>query len=112
MNVIVPVKCFAHAKSRLGAMFDGLRGQLAPVMARSVLTELKQVKGLGRTLVVTSELEMMETAQSLGIEPLWGAAATGLNAALGHAEDKLAECAEIAMSVPIFLCSVRPSSNE
>jgi 2-phospho-L-lactate/phosphoenolpyruvate guanylyltransferase len=106
MDVIVPVKCFAHAKSRLGPMFDGaLRRQLARVMTRCVLTELKQVKGLGRILVVTSEPEMLETARSLGIEALWAVGAIGLNGALDHAEDKLAGCAEIAIvcaDLPFF----------
>jgi 2-phospho-L-lactate/phosphoenolpyruvate guanylyltransferase len=106
MDVIVPVKCFAHAKSRLAPMFDSaVRQQLARVMTRSVLTELKQVKGLGRILVVTSEPEMMETARSLGIEALWALGAAGLNGALSHAEDKLAACAEIAIvcaDLPFF----------
>lgn len=87
MNVIVPVKSFEHAKSRLGSILDGaLRGQLAAIMARSVLSELGQIKALGRILTVTSEPTMIETATSLGIEVVWESDSSGLNCALAQAE--------------------------
>lgn len=90
MDVIVPIKSFEHAKSRLGPILDGvLRRQLADTMARSVLGELKQVKALARILVVTSEPTMIRSAKSLGIEVLWEESGSGLNGALAQAEDLL-----------------------
>lgn len=107
MDVIVPVKCFTRAKSRLGPMFNSdLRQQLARVMALAVLTELKQVRGLGRILVITSEPEVMEWSQSLGVETLWDEGADGLNGALYHAEDHLGSVgtgiAVVCADLPFF----------
>jgi 2-phospho-L-lactate guanylyltransferase len=107
MQVIVPVKSFAHAKRRLGPVLDGAhRRQLAGVMARSVLVELKQVKAIGRILVVTSEPEMIATAQSVGVESLWDEGAGGLNGALAQAEDLLgsanAGIAVVCADLPFF----------
>lgn len=90
MDIIVPVKCFARAKSRLGPVFNGaLRRQLARVMAQSVLAELGEVRGLGRILIVTSEMEMMETSRAAGIQALWDDGNGGLNGALARAEKML-----------------------
>lgn len=107
MNVIVPVKSFEHAKSRLGPILDGaLRRQLAAIMARSVLSELRQVKALGRIVTVTSEPTMIETATSLGIEVVWESDSSGLNDALAQAEALLGgACVGIAVvcaDLPFF----------
>ena len=107
MHVIIPVKSFARAKSRLGPLFDGaMRRELAGAMARSVLIELGRVKALGRVLVVTSEPEMMTTAPSLGAEAVWDGGSGGLNGALALAEEGLAPSragiAVVCADLPLF----------
>ncbi|MFD2676230.1 2-phospho-L-lactate guanylyltransferase [Camelimonas lactis] len=107
MHVIVPVKSFAHAKSRLSTVLDGaLRRRLARAMARSVLVELAQVRAPGRILVVTSEPEMVEIAQSLGIESLRDGGVGGLNGALAEAEGWLGPAddgiAVVCADLPFF----------
>ena len=90
MQVLVPVKSFAHAKSRLGPIFDsGVRRQLARAMAQSVLTELRLVSGLRRILVVSSEPEMREFCLAMGTDYLWDDGAGGLNGALAAGELEL-----------------------
>lgn len=90
MQVVVPVKSFAHAKSRLGAILDGaLRRQLARAMARSVLTELASLGDLRRILVVSSEPEMRGFCRKAGLDYLWDDGAGGLNAALAAGESAL-----------------------
>lgn len=90
MYVIVPVKSFAHAKSRLGPIFDHeIRRQLARAMARSVLAELALVRTLRRILVVSSEPEMEEFCRRAGLDYLRDDGTGGLNGALAAAETEL-----------------------
>jgi 2-phospho-L-lactate guanylyltransferase len=63
---ILPVKRFDGAKSRLGASVDDtLRGQLARAMVDDVLRSLAGAATIERTIVVTSEPSVRESAAEL-----------------------------------------------
>jgi 2-phospho-L-lactate/phosphoenolpyruvate guanylyltransferase len=65
--VILPVKRFALAKSRLGAsVADGLRGQLARAMVADALSALAQAAAVDRTYVVTCEPSLTQIAREHG----------------------------------------------
>jgi 2-phospho-L-lactate guanylyltransferase len=90
MQVVVPVKSFAHAKSRLEPVLDsGVRQQLARVMAHSVLKELVSIRSLRRILVVSSEPQMLDFCRETGLDYLWDDGRSGLNGALAAAEREL-----------------------
>ncbi|HEY2571211.1 MAG TPA: 2-phospho-L-lactate guanylyltransferase [Solirubrobacteraceae bacterium] len=64
---ILPVKRFDRAKSRLGAsVADALRGQLARAMVDDVLRALACAATVERTIVVTCEPSLAETAREHG----------------------------------------------
>jgi 2-phospho-L-lactate guanylyltransferase len=64
---ILPVKRFDAAKSRLGAsVADPLRRELARAMVADVLLALEQAKSIERTIVVTREHSLLETAREIG----------------------------------------------
>jgi 2-phospho-L-lactate guanylyltransferase len=64
---ILPVKRFDRAKSRLGAsVADTLRGQLARAMVADVLRALAGTATIERTIVVTSEPSVRDSAAELG----------------------------------------------
>jgi 2-phospho-L-lactate guanylyltransferase len=64
---ILPVKRFAAAKSRLGeSVADPLRLQLAQAMVADVLLALAQTAWIERTIVVTREDGLLETAREHG----------------------------------------------
>ncbi len=66
---ILPVKRFAAAKSRLGAsVADSLRERLARAMVADVLLALAQCAAIERTIVVTLEDSLLETAREHGAE--------------------------------------------
>lgn len=61
---ILPVKRFDRAKSRLGAsVADTLRGQLARAMVADVLRALQRSASIERTIVVTCEPSLAQTAR-------------------------------------------------
>jgi 2-phospho-L-lactate/phosphoenolpyruvate guanylyltransferase len=64
---ILPVKRFDAAKSRLGeSLADPLRRGLARAMVADVLLALAQAASIERTIVVTSEESLLETAREIG----------------------------------------------
>jgi 2-phospho-L-lactate guanylyltransferase len=64
---ILPVKRFDRAKSRLGAsVADTLRGQLARAMVADVLGALARAQTIERTLVISGEPSMAQTAREHG----------------------------------------------
>jgi 2-phospho-L-lactate/phosphoenolpyruvate guanylyltransferase len=64
---ILPVKRFDRAKSRLGAsVADALRGELARAMVADVLRALARTASIRRTIVVTSEPSLQQTASQHG----------------------------------------------
>jgi 2-phospho-L-lactate guanylyltransferase len=64
---ILPVKRFAAAKSRLGeSVGDPLREELARAMVADVLLALSQASSIERTIVVTREGSVLETARGHG----------------------------------------------
>jgi 2-phospho-L-lactate guanylyltransferase len=64
---ILPVKRFEHAKSRLGAsVADELRARLAQAMVADVLNALARTSSIERTIVVTCEPSLPETAREHG----------------------------------------------
>jgi 2-phospho-L-lactate guanylyltransferase len=90
MQVVVPVKAFARAKSRLGPIFDArTRERLARAMAQTILTELASIRDLRGILVVSSEPQMREFCHEFDIDFLWDDGRKGLNEALSVAERHL-----------------------
>ncbi|HEY5344459.1 MAG TPA: 2-phospho-L-lactate guanylyltransferase [Solirubrobacteraceae bacterium] len=64
---ILPVKSFSRAKRRLGASIaDPLREDLARAMVGDVLAALGETGSIARTIVVTREDSVTETARELG----------------------------------------------
>jgi|SRR5664279_1369539 2-phospho-L-lactate guanylyltransferase len=64
---ILPVKRFDRAKSRLGAsVAEALRGQLARAMVADVLRALARTAAIERTIVVTCEPSLSQTAREHG----------------------------------------------
>lgn len=64
---ILPVKRFAHAKQRLGAsVVDQLRLELARAMVADVLLALHDTDSIERTIVVTGEESVAESARGQG----------------------------------------------
>ena len=68
---ILPVKRFDRAKSRLGAsVAETLRGQLARAMVADVLRALADTATIERTIVVTCEPSLAQTAREHGAQLL------------------------------------------
>jgi 2-phospho-L-lactate guanylyltransferase len=64
---ILPVKRFARAKQRLGAsVADPLRRELAEAMVADVLLALAQTEAIERTILVTGERLVAESAREQG----------------------------------------------
>lgn len=99
MQVIVPVKSFRLAKSRLDSAFgSAMRVELARALARNILAELAQSASVTRVAVVTSEPEMAVQCAEFGAEYIWEAGDHGLNGALAVAERAL-RCADLPTAV-------------
>ncbi len=99
MQVIVPVKSFRFAKSRLDSAFgSAMRVELARALARNILAELVQGVVATRIAVVTSEPEMAGHCREFGVDCLWDAGEQGLNGALTAAEHQLG-CADRSTAV-------------
>lgn len=87
---VVPVKCFARAKSRLAGAFPAdLRQALVRAMLEDVLAALAVADGLAGCAVATAEPEAGAIAARYGARVL-ADADHGLNAALGAAARTLA----------------------
>ncbi|MGU3495106.1 2-phospho-L-lactate guanylyltransferase [Xanthobacteraceae bacterium A53D] len=82
MDIIVPIKHFGLAKSRLAPIANlAQRGELARALAEHVLTQLRRVAGIARILVVSDEPEMVNIAARHGCCRL-EERGSGLNAAV------------------------------
>jgi 2-phospho-L-lactate guanylyltransferase len=81
---ILPVKRFADAKSRLGAsgVAETLRDRLARAMVDDVLRALAQTSSIERTIVVTCESRVTQSATEHGALLLDDAAESGQSAAV------------------------------
>ncbi len=99
---ILPVKSFARAKQRLGeSVADPLRLELARAMVADVLLALAQTESIERTIVVTREESVAESAAELGALVIDDHAEEGQSAAarLGI-ERALADGFERVLCVP------------
>jgi 2-phospho-L-lactate/phosphoenolpyruvate guanylyltransferase len=80
---ILPVKRFAAAKSRLGeSVAEELRARLARAMVADVLQALAQSASIERTIVVTCEPSLPETAREHGALVIADSAEDGQSAAV------------------------------
>jgi 2-phospho-L-lactate guanylyltransferase len=80
---ILPVKRFAAAKSRLGAsVAEELRARLARAMVADVLQALAESSAIERTIVVTCEPSLPETASEHGALVIADSAEDGQSAAV------------------------------
>jgi 2-phospho-L-lactate guanylyltransferase len=99
---ILPVKRFAAAKSRLGASVeDALRERLARAMVTDVLSALARSAAIERTIIVTCEESLRETAQQHGALMIEDSEERGQSAAVGLGIRRaLADGAERVLCVP------------
>jgi 2-phospho-L-lactate guanylyltransferase len=81
--IIVPVKRFAEAKTRLG-LPPQPRAALALALAVDTMTAAARAETVRRLLVVTDEAEAAEAARALGAVVVADEPAAGLNPALRH----------------------------
>ncbi|HWJ50425.1 MAG TPA: 2-phospho-L-lactate guanylyltransferase [Solirubrobacteraceae bacterium] len=99
---VLPVKSFARAKQRLGeSVADPLRLELARAMVADVLLALAQTASIERTIVVTREASVAQSAAELGALVIDDHAEEGQSAAarLGI-ERALADGFERVLCVP------------
>ena len=85
--VLVPVRGFAGAKSRLSDVLDPHQRR---TLARVCATEVVERAGSTRTIVVSDDAEVLQWTRERGFRSL-RVAATGLNAALHEAVGHIAE---------------------
>jgi 2-phospho-L-lactate/phosphoenolpyruvate guanylyltransferase len=99
---VLPVKRFAFAKQRLGASVeDPLRSALASAMVADVLLALTQASSVERTIVVTAEAAVAETAAEQGAIVLDDEAESGQSPAVTLGVRRaLAERFERVLCVP------------
>lgn len=109
MHVIVPVKSFVHAKSRLaGVLDDTQRAALAYALARDVLAELARAPSVERVVVASSEPQAADLVRCHGFELLRDVPGASLNEALTRA---LAYVAEPAGRPVAVVCADLPLFN-
>lgn len=86
MHVIVPVKSFMHAKSRLAKVLDDAqRAALAYALVRDVLAELARVPGIQSVVVASSEPQVDALVRHHGYDLLRDMSGASLNDALSRA---------------------------
>jgi 2-phospho-L-lactate guanylyltransferase len=104
---IVPVRALEGAKSRLGAALDAEeRRDLVVALLRRTLTALGEVRNVERTVVVSSDEEVLDIARGTGALPLRQLGG-GLNAALAQARTVAIELgADEVLVVPGDLAAI------
>lgn len=83
-SLVVPVKVLAQAKSRLTALTDQRRSQLALAMAADTVAAAIRADAVAAVLVVTDDPEVGDAVGDLGAIVLADKPAAGLNEALRH----------------------------
>ena len=111
---ILPVKCFAQAKQRLGAsVADPLRLELARAMVGDVLAALAETASIERTIVVSGEPSVAATARAQGAIVIDDTAQRGQSAAVAlGVERALAEGMERALCIPGDCPTLDPAELE
>ncbi|MFE4831978.1 2-phospho-L-lactate guanylyltransferase [Streptomyces sp. NPDC056672] len=84
-TVLLPVKPFHRAKSRLRCPDPGIRAALARAFFRDTLDAVLATPGVGAVLVVTSDGEAAADARAAGAGTVPDRLSAGLNAAIGTA---------------------------
>lgn len=87
MDIIVPIKKFSKAKSRLASLLRPVeRAHLAEILAATVLEQLSRVRRIRRVILASSEPSLDGIAARFGFELFADdPSAPGLNAAIGRA---------------------------
>jgi 2-phospho-L-lactate guanylyltransferase len=111
---ILPVKRFAQAKQRLGAsVADPLRLELARAMVGDVLASLAETVSIERTIVITGEPSVADTARAQGAIVIDDTAQRGQSAAVTLGlERALAEGTERALCIPGDCPTLDPAELE
>lgn len=110
---VVPVRALEGAKSRLGAALDAEeRRDLVVALLRRTLAALAEARNVERTIVVSSDEEVLEIARASGALPL-RQLGSGLNAALAQARTVAVELgADEVLVVPGDLAAVSAPALE
>ncbi len=111
---ILPVKRFAQAKQRLGAsVADPLRLELARAMVGDVLAALAETEAIERTIVVTGEPSVADTARARGAIVIEDSAQDGQSAAVAlGVERAIADGAERVLCIPGDCPTLDPADLE
>jgi 2-phospho-L-lactate guanylyltransferase len=110
MDIIVPVKKFAEAKTRLAGVLPAAdREKVAQLLAVTVLRQLARVRRVRRVIVASSEPSLVGVASEFSFEILPDdPASPGLNAAIGKAvrqavSDGAQDVGVVFSDLPLFL---------
>lgn len=88
--VLIPVRSIAGAKKRLaGFLDDGRREELAMAMLEDMLAALEASTRVDRTVVVSSDADLLRFARECGAETLEEGPPRGLNGAVAFAAAEL-----------------------
>jgi 2-phospho-L-lactate/phosphoenolpyruvate guanylyltransferase len=111
---ILPIKRFAQAKQRLGAsVADPLRLELTRAMVGDVLAALTETASIERTIVITGEPSVADTARAQGAIVIDDTAQRGQSAAVTlGVERALAEGIERALCIPGDCPTLDPAELE
>ncbi|MFI5635566.1 2-phospho-L-lactate guanylyltransferase [Streptomyces sp. NPDC051664] len=90
-TIVLPVKSFRQAKSRLATIQGAVREDLAHAFFRDTLDAVLHAHGIGPVLVVTDDQQAAEEASSLGALPVYDHPRTGLNVAIHRAATRALE---------------------
>jgi 2-phospho-L-lactate guanylyltransferase len=103
--VMIPVKPFAAAKSRLGG--DARRGDIARALALDTVDVVTRTAGVARVLVVTADAALASLLPG-GVELIREREAVGIDAALAAASDRVGLRRHRA-AVPADLAALAPA---
>jgi 2-phospho-L-lactate guanylyltransferase len=110
MDIIVPVKKFAEAKTRLAGVLSAAdREKVAQLLAETVLRQLARVRRVRRVIVASSEPSLVGIASEFNFDVLQDdPASPGLNAAIGKAvrqavSDGARDVGVVFSDLPLFL---------
>lgn len=109
-TVLVPVKPFAEAKSRLAPVLDGpARARLCRELLARTLTVLRDCPAVAEIVVVSRDPAAWEVAGAFGCEAAVEPPGGGLNAALaGGVEIAARHGAQAVLVLPVDLPSLAP----
>jgi 2-phospho-L-lactate/phosphoenolpyruvate guanylyltransferase len=113
MWVLLPVKCFAAGKSRLGAVLSGAqRAELTCCMLEDVLSALRRSPSVEKVMVLSNEAEIDDILTTAGVERIRDSREGDLNLSLMAAAAALPVHAGRVLFLPSDVPAVSPRDIE